>query len=53
MRISVKYITLLILLLTNLLSCTPQEEDSQNNHSLEIYATGDDSSVRPDNDKDD
>ncbi len=51
MRTTIKYFVLTILLLNSVIACTPTDRDSQPNSSG-VYATGDDSSVRPDNDKD-
>jgi hypothetical protein len=53
MRIPVNNILLSTLLLSCFISCTPTENNHKNTTPAEVVATGDDSSVRPDNDKDD
>ncbi|WP_157831501.1 hypothetical protein [Confluentibacter flavum] len=53
MRISINHILLATLLLNFFMSCTPTEIHQKSTPPAEVVATGDDSSVRPDNDKDD
>ncbi|WP_188651696.1 hypothetical protein [Yeosuana aromativorans] len=50
MRTIIKYLMVAILILNSVLACTPTEHDTKSTSG--VYATGDDSSVRPDNDKD-
>lgn len=52
MKISINHILLATLLLSSFTSCTPTENSYKNTTPVEVVATGDDSSVRPDNDKD-
>lgn len=53
MRISINHILLLALFISCFTACTPTDNNHKNTAPAEVVATGDDSSVRPDNDKDD
>lgn len=46
-----KYTMATLLLLHFVTACTPPEDQLENNNTPEVLATGDDTSARPDNDR--
>ncbi|UNY98342.1 hypothetical protein MQE36_14800 [Zhouia spongiae] len=52
MKILLKYTIALILIFSVFISCTPPEDQIENQNDPEVLATGDNNSTHPDNDRD-